>query len=139
MSDAKKEIVEKVKQWIEIAEEDLRLAKFAFEMSSNIPYRLIAYHAQQAAEKYIKALLVFCEIDFPYTHSIEKLLSLAPKEHGLANSLSDAGDLTDYAVGKRYPDFYEKLDKSEAEKAVELAENVKKKIRDLLNSSGLVL
>lgn len=48
MSDAKKEIVEKVKQWIEIAEEDLRLAKFAFKMSSNIPYRLIATtHSRQ--------------------------------------------------------------------------------------------
>ena len=47
-----------VQKWLKIADEDLRLAEFAFEMDSNIPYRLICYHSQQCVEKYLKALLV---------------------------------------------------------------------------------
>ena len=39
-----------VKQWLEHAEEDLRLAKHAFKLSSSRPNKLIAYHAQQCAE-----------------------------------------------------------------------------------------
>jgi len=34
------DIIQKVKQWFEIADEDLQLALFAFNMSSPIPYRL---------------------------------------------------------------------------------------------------
>lgn len=35
-----------VKQWLEHVEEDLRLAKHAFKLSSSRPYKLIAFHAQ---------------------------------------------------------------------------------------------
>ena len=55
MSDERKELEEQVFRWIEIAEEDLLLANHAFTLKSNVPYRLIAYHAQQCAEKYLKA------------------------------------------------------------------------------------
>lgn len=68
MNHKSKELKEKVKHWIELAEEDLRVAKHSLTMSSNIPYRIIAFHSQQCAEKYIKALLVLHNIDFPYTH-----------------------------------------------------------------------
>lgn len=78
-----KELKEQVLKWVELAEEDFRLAKFAFKMKSNIPYRLICYHTQQTAEKYIKGFLVNELIDFPYTHSIEALLKLTPKETNL--------------------------------------------------------
>jgi len=60
-------INKKVKQWFEIAEEDFHLAKHSFVISSPVPYRLIAYHCQQSAEKYLKGLLVYFQIDFPYT------------------------------------------------------------------------
>ena len=41
-----------VKQWVKQAKEDLRLAKHAFTLSSGVPFNLIAYHAQQCAEKW---------------------------------------------------------------------------------------
>jgi hypothetical protein len=41
------------------ADEDLRLARHAFKLKSATPYKLIAYHAQQCAEKCLKAYLVF--------------------------------------------------------------------------------
>lgn len=51
MSVRRKDIVLNVRQWIERAEEDLRLAKHAMTMKTAVPYRLVAYHAQQCAEE----------------------------------------------------------------------------------------
>jgi hypothetical protein len=51
MSVRRKDIVLNVRQWIERAEEDLRLANHAMTMKTSVPYRLVAYHAQQCAEK----------------------------------------------------------------------------------------
>ena len=61
------------------AEEDLRIAKYSLTMESSCPFRLIAYHAQQCAEKNLSRKfsgLVFHHIDFPYTHSITRLLEI---------------------------------------------------------------
>ena len=48
-------------------------------MSTAIPYRLVAYHAQQCAEKCLKAYLVAGLTDFPCTHNIGVLLELSAK------------------------------------------------------------
>ena len=52
-------VLEKVKQWLAYAEEDLGVARHAFSMPELPSYRLIAFHAQQCAEKHLKAYLVF--------------------------------------------------------------------------------
>ena len=39
-------ILKKVIQWLEFADEDLRLARHGLTLTSGVPYRLIAYHAQ---------------------------------------------------------------------------------------------
>jgi HEPN domain-containing protein len=72
----KKEIEVYVKEWIDIAEEDLLLAKKGLLISSGISYRIICFHSQQSAEKYVKAFLIFHRVDFPYTHNITTLLDL---------------------------------------------------------------
>ncbi len=110
-----------IQQWLDLAEEDLRIAEFTFKMESSIPYRAIAFHAQQAAEKYLKALLVFYNIDFPYTHDILKLIELAPDVLDLKTTLEPAIKLTDYAVSRRYPDVYQNLTFADAKESVELA------------------
>jgi HEPN domain-containing protein len=38
---------------------------------------IVCFHAQQAAEKYLKAYLVFLEQDFPKTHALEDLVLIA--------------------------------------------------------------
>lgn len=125
MNDERKELEEQVFKWVEIAEEDLILANHAFTLSSNIPYRLICYHAQQCAEKYLKALLVSRLIDFPYTHVIDDIVKLCPAELDLMNTLASTFKLTNYAVAKRYPGEYKKVTKANAVEAVKLAELTK--------------
>ncbi|HLP62585.1 MAG TPA: HEPN domain-containing protein [Candidatus Deferrimicrobium sp.] len=94
------EIIKKVQRWITYADEDLRLAKHGLTIASSCPYRLIAYHAQQCAEKYLKAWLVFKQIDFPYTHNIRNLLQLCLGEW--TAEIADADQLTPFAVTTRY-------------------------------------
>jgi HEPN domain-containing protein len=58
MSAIEAEIRRKVIQWLNYADEDIQLARHALTLSTGVPYRLVAYHAQQCAEKCLKAYLV---------------------------------------------------------------------------------
>lgn len=121
------DIVFNVKKWINHAEEDLRLAKHSLALESGCPFRLTAYHAQQCAEKYLKALLVFHQIDFPYTHSITRLLEICAEIIN-TNELTEAEILTPFAITTRYPGEDEEVTKEEAIDAIRIADLVKEKI-----------
>lgn len=127
-------LLKRVRKWIQFADEDLRLAEHALKLSSGCPYRLIAYHAQQCAEKYIKAFLVFHEIDFPYTHNLRKLLQLCGEK--LRQELEDADTLTPFAVTTRYPSIDEEVSKFEALSAIKIAKTVKKQILEKLSENN---
>lgn len=72
----KKSKVDLVKKWLEKARRDLMTAKSGLDSSE--PFTdIICFHAQQAGEKYIKAYLVWQEIEFPKTHSLEDLFLLS--------------------------------------------------------------
>lgn len=131
------DIVRKVHQWLAYAEEDLRLAQYGLTMPSSCPYRLIAYHGQQCAEKYLKAYLVLNEIDFPYTHNIRSLLKLCTKEW--TKELTEAERLTPYAVTTRYPGEDEEVTKEEAEHAIHIATHLRQVVRDALIQEGVEL
>jgi len=121
------ETILKVKKWITYAEEDLQLAKHSLTLESSCPFRLTAYHAQQCAEKYLKAFLVFQQIDFPYTHSITRLLEICSQVIN-TNELTEAEMLSPFAITTRYPVEDEEVTKEEALQAIRIADLVKEKI-----------
>jgi HEPN domain-containing protein len=129
-------ILEKVKQWLVYADEDLRLARYGFSMPQRPPYRLIAYHAQQCAEKHLKAYLVFHAIDFPFSHNLRRLSELCPAQTNWAEELRDADELTPYAITARYPGEDEEVGEVEARRAVEIALRVRQTIRHSLHQEG---
>ena len=137
MSAIEREIRKKVKQWIVYADEDLRLARHAMKLRTSVPYRLIAYHAQQSAEKYIKAYLVYKRIDFPYTHRISLLLELCGQAANWANTIEEAEKLSSYSVTARYPGGEKPVTKSEAIRAIEIAGKVRRTVRHALAEEGL--
>jgi HEPN domain-containing protein len=139
MSEIEQEIVKKVKQWMSLAEEDINLATHALTLGKRSPYRLAAYHAQQCAEKYLKAFLVYHNTDFPYTHNIRRLLKLCEKHAGWAQSLKDAEVLTPYSITARYPGEEEVVTESEAKKAIEIAGRVREEVRNSLHKLGVNL
>jgi len=86
--------------WLAYAHSDLALA------SATIPGVMLenlCFHAQQAAEKSLKAVLIFEHIAFPKTHSIKLLIELLPAEIVRTPALLNAVALTEYATVFRYP------------------------------------
>ncbi len=119
---------ELVRQWLAKAEKDFGLASHLVEESS--PYlEAIGFHSQQAAEKFLKAYLVSQQVEFPKTHDLDELLDLIfSRDNNLAESLRDAGRLTDYSVEIRYPGYTTEISFEEAGQAVELAAKVRQAI-----------
>ena len=137
MSLPNSHVKKKVVQWLEFADEDLRLARHGLTLRTGVPYRLIAYHAQQCAEKCIKAYLVFQGIDFPFTHNIARLLELCSEKAAWLKELSEAEELTPFAITAQYPGEDEAVSKGEALRAVAIADNVRRIIRRSLIGEGL--
>lgn len=110
--------------WLAHAESDLDLAKIARDRKSVLPEQ-VCFHAQQAAEKSLKAILLFKQVEFPLTHDIEELIELAA-QNGLAlpEEISEAGLLTPYAAETRYPGHLEEVTPSDVDEALRLAESV---------------
>ena len=60
--------------WLAYAAADLTMA--SIPLPEGARYEQLSYFAQQAAEKSLKALLLFLDIDFPFTHHIQLLVGL---------------------------------------------------------------
>jgi HEPN domain-containing protein len=117
-----------VNQWIESAQQDLRLAELALATDYE-GFAQIGFHAQQAVEKLIKALLVAHGVHPPRDHPIESLRSaLRAVDPGAAEALQFADPLTPDAVRYRYPPRRAPLTRERAGGAVALAQEA----RDLL-------
>ena len=65
-----------VLEWVVKAENDLLNAAHTLKLGRRCPTDTVCFHAQQCAEKYVKALLVFRGVDFPRTHDLEVLALL---------------------------------------------------------------
>jgi HEPN domain-containing protein len=64
-----------VEQWISKAELDYEAGSRLVNQAG--PLReIVAFHCQQAVEKYLKAFLVRHQVEFPKTHNLEQLLDL---------------------------------------------------------------
>lgn len=110
--------------WLAHATSDLNLARLAKDREDILPEQ-VCFHAQQATEKALKAVLLDHKIEFPPIHDIEELLELA-KQGGLQvpPDVSEAGSLTPYAVEIRYPGYEESIDPTDVDEAILLAERV---------------
>jgi HEPN domain-containing protein len=62
-------------EWLAHAESDLNLARLAKGRKEILPEQA-CFHAQQAAEKALKAVLLFKRIEFPLVHDLETLVEL---------------------------------------------------------------
>ncbi|MBU0600559.1 HEPN domain-containing protein [bacterium] len=113
-------------EWLKSALSDLKLGKLGKE-NGDILEEQICFHTQQAAEKALKSILLFCKIDFPLTHDIEELLDIL-SEAGitLPQDIMDAGILTPYAVETRYPGYWEEITEENVDEAIKLAEKAVK-------------
>jgi len=131
------EIVHLVQQWVEKAEEDLTTAEHTLTLGEKCPLSMVCFHAQQCAEKYLKALLTLHGVPFPKTHDSLELLRLAPETVGLALSLREISVINRYAIETRYPGDWEPITRVEAEEAVAIAHRIRQTIRSCLPEQAI--
>ena len=108
--------------WLRHARSDLALARVS--RTADLLLETLCYHAQQAAEKSIKAVLLSQAIPFPRTHNLKVLLELLPPTCAVPHAVAKSVALTDYAVMSRYPGKYEPVTEDEYRSALAAAEAV---------------
>lgn len=120
-----------VKLWIRKSNEDLTIVKELLNLDHELfSYDLVCYHCQQAAEKYLKAYLIYLEIPFPFIHDLTQLLQLILEKDHKAEQLKECCFLlTPYSSQSRYPDNYD-ADFSEAKEAFRYANEITSYLRN---------
>src|SRR5215216_2337408 len=116
--------------WAVRAEEDFALARSALRRKQPLAAGA-CFHAQQSAEKYMKALLISTKADFPKTHDLLLLNNLC-STNGILLEIDPKhlNTLTDYAVRTRYPGNDPTIE--DAKEAIELAKLVRNFARKYL-------
>jgi HEPN domain-containing protein len=98
---------ENVKEWLQLADDDLYSAKILNEAIRK-PYEIICYHCAQAAEKYLKGYLTFKDIIPKKTHDLVFLYNLCVEKDGEFQSIKIICEfLNRFANDIRYPHKYE--------------------------------
>jgi len=120
-------------KWVRKAEQDWEVAhQLAGETSP--PRDVVRFHCQQAAEKYLKALLQENGLMVPRTHQLDDLLVLlTPGNATLARLRRKAGSLTQYAVDYRYPGLM--ASKRQMEAALRHVDQIRLECRSKLDLS----
>ena len=123
----------KTATWVRKAEDDWDAA---CELAARSPPLRDAacFHCQQAAEKYLKALLQELGVVVPRTHDLDTLLLiLLPHDATLRPLRRGLRTLTRYAVDYRYP--FERATIRQTRSALKIAERTRKELRARLRLS----
>ena len=119
--------------WVERAEEDYEVARASVRRKRPLAYST-CFHAQQCAEKYLKAVLVARGAEFSRVHDLVLLQNQCENAGAVIGvDPKQLNTLTDYAVRVRYPG--DDPTPEEARDAVAIAKTVRRLARNFL---GLV-
>lgn len=106
--------------WLAKADDDLTIAELVLRSDVGVEWAA-CFHAQQAAEKAVKAVLVHSGIDFPKSHRLDRLAGLLPASSEPRFDIAALTELAPWAVAGRYPEDIPNPTATEARHVVELA------------------
>lgn len=109
--------------WLRFAHDDLAAARVLLTDEA-LPARMACFHAQQAAEKALKASLVHAAIQFRKTHDLVVLVALQPELVRSEVSEIDLQGLQQWAVDARYPADLPDITSREAAAVVAIADRI---------------
>ena len=101
-----------------------------------LPARMACFHAQQAAEKALKASLVHSAIQFRRTHDLVVLVALQPEPVRSEVDSLDLQRLQQWAVDARYPADLPDITAGEADAVVAIADQIVAAVGVALQSNG---
>ena len=122
-------------RWLRYAEEDLITAE-TFLGHPHVPPRQSCWLAQQAAEKALKAALIFLQIDFRRTHDLAELRDMFPESWQLKKTYPNLSNLTKWIVEARYPEQMQDATEAEAIEAVKQARAIWTSVSTALTEHG---
>ncbi|MGB3765394.1 MAG: HEPN domain-containing protein [Phormidesmis sp.] len=114
MSDARDSADDSLR-WVAYAREDLLAAATLLKANKGLT-KQIGYHSQQAAEKAIKAALIFLQVKFPFVHDLDELRNRLPDQWKCVEDYPELDALTDFAVEGRYPGTLDEPAEEDAQK-----------------------
>jgi HEPN domain-containing protein len=129
------DVLDEVRGWIRKAESDLRNIALVLP-ADDCPYDTVCFHAQQAAEKYLKAALTFLGIPFPKVHDLDELLERLPGDASVPVARDTVTELSQLAVASRYPGWDPEIDRELAERSRATAHSVKREVLAMLATRG---
>jgi HEPN domain-containing protein len=116
--------IEDTRAWLHKAEDNLRAGAHSITAEPPLTFD-VTFHAQQACEKALKALLAWHDRPFRKTHNIDEIgevcLGIDPS---LRDLVDRAAPLTEYARRFRYPGEAHDPTRGEAESALAVARDV---------------
>lgn len=120
-----------VEEWVTKAEEDYWAVRYLYQKSKGRLASVICFHAQQCAEKYLKALLTKYDIEPPKIHSLEALLDiLISKIPEIEECRELLTNLSPYSVEYRYPGMIATTE--DLEHCVEIIQRLRREFRKML-------
>jgi len=116
---------EELKQWFDLAEQNLRFAKNGVTTMHPMPVETICNLCQQSVEKDLKGYLFLNQMEFPKTHDLSSLLVLcADIVPDFMKYERQCKYLTNFGIMPRYPNDLQ-LTEDDANIAIRFAEEIK--------------
>lgn len=123
--------------WLEKGDHDLGSAKIIYQYIPDY-FDTVAFHCQQAVEKYIKSLLVLHKISFPRSHDLSFLLDLLSLKRKVDKGEYDkAIVLNNFSIEIRYPEKIIHLTNEELVEAIAIAEYFREYALQIINSESI--
>jgi len=119
-----------VKELIDLASNDLKIAK---ELYNKKHFLYSCFFAQQSAEKVLKAYLLHKNNEYPFIHSIVRLIKMCEQISSDFKELYKlkVETLTKYYTGSRYLPLL-RISQHEAKEAIDIAEKVNELVIKLI-------
>lgn len=133
---ADSERLTETRRWLQQADEDLRAAEELLRAPEPTS-RPASYLAQQGAEKALKAVLVFLQIDYPFTHELGPILNRIPSGWQVKELPIDLRWLSQWSYRGRYPGDWTPPSVEDARAAAEEARSIWRAVAADLQAHGL--
>lgn len=123
-------------EWTAKADADLATAQREAKVDDSPNYDAVCFHAQQCAEKYLKALMIEVAMRVPRIHDLEVLVNLLSGQYpDLERVLHSARILSAMAVEVRYPGMT--TDEDDAAVSIKAAMAIREAVTEILRGTRL--
>jgi len=121
-----------IRNWLDKAGDDLDFAKANLQEGLEF-YPQICFYLHQSVEKYLKAYIIAKGLDLKRIHDLVELVQVCMEHDPEFNIVYETVKLLNpFYIGTRYPDFIISVNKSNTEKALQVAEQVENLVKSKL-------